>query len=166
MSHSPIRCPGCGWPHGPSPSEAPKGLQASGACFEAYQSLCFYTLSLSDDRFIHQHSLDTYQAQHAGAGMKNITVAFSLIGLYYALEHSFDGRQVQRVHAILGSQKRNWESLLPAPAPMYTVTVHTVVEEKTEAGREAMLEHWMRETWTAWSHRHAWVRERTREWLG
>jgi hypothetical protein len=46
--------------------------------------------------------------QHAGNDMKNITIAFSLIGLYYAVEHGFTGKQVQRVHMLLSKQKHNW----------------------------------------------------------
>ena len=38
----------------------------------AYQALCAYTLGLRDARFIHQHVVDAYMAQHADERTKPI----------------------------------------------------------------------------------------------
>ena len=55
--------------------------------------------------------------------MKPITTAFSLIGLYYAIEKGFNGRQVQRVHTLLSRQKYNWKELEAPNKSAYSLTV-------------------------------------------
>jgi len=89
--------------------------------------------------------------------MKPIAAAFALIGLYYALEHGFDGRQVQRVHSLLARRKFKWLPLEP-PEKAYSITVCHVLDAPPEK-RDVMLRRWMLDVWDCWSHRHKWVRE-------
>ncbi|MHB1630570.1 MAG: DUF5946 family protein [Bacilli bacterium] len=95
-----VDCPGCGVILPDRQVQRAHGYNASGECYEKHSELTAYTLSHKGDRFIHQHVVDAYAAQHAGNGMRNITTAFALIGLYYGVEHGFSGRQVQRIHIL------------------------------------------------------------------
>jgi hypothetical protein len=52
---------------------------------EIYNQLSFYTLSLREPEFIHQHLVDAYAASHPERE-KNIRLAFALIGLYLFAE--------------------------------------------------------------------------------
>jgi hypothetical protein len=115
-------------------------------------------MSKQDINFVHQHAIDTYSAQHAGNDMKNITIAFSLIGLYYAVERGFTGKQVQRVHMLLSKQKHNWTAL-QLPNKPYSLTVSDVLKQKAGESRDDMLRKWMYDVWGCWEHQHNWIKE-------
>jgi hypothetical protein len=74
--------------------------------------------------------------------MKNIAITFSLIGLYYAIEHDYTGKQVQRVHMLLAQPKNNWPTL-PLPNKPYSLTVSDVLKEKPGRNRDDMLQEWV-----------------------
>ncbi|WHY75248.1 hypothetical protein QNH20_13925 [Neobacillus sp. WH10] len=73
--------------------------------------------------------------------MKKITISFSLIGLYYAIEHGFNGRQVQCVYSLLGSQKYDWNALQfqPPEKSSYSLTVFEVLKEQPRESHDEML---------------------------
>lgn len=96
--------------------------------------------------------------------MKNITVAFSLIGLYYAIEHGFTGRQVQHVHMLLSKQNYSYKAL-ELPDKRYSLTVSDVLKEEPGENRDAMLRKWMNDVWKCWDHQHKWVKEITQTLL-
>jgi hypothetical protein len=150
-------CPGCGLILPDRQMERPRGFHATGECHQKYSELSAYTLNKQDIDFIHQHAVDAYSAQHAGSGMKTITVAFSLIGLYYAVERGYTGKQVQRVHMLLSRRKFDWPPL-PVPDKPYSLTVNDVLQEKPGKNRDAMLREWMRDVWLCWEHQHEWIR--------
>lgn len=164
MSVQDITCPGCGQKHIQQNLQAPPGYDASGECYQEYTELSYYTLNKQDIHFIHQHAIDTYSAQHAGKNMKNITVAFSLIGLYFAVEQGFTGKQVQRVHMLLSKQKYPWPGL-DLPTKPYSITVHNVLKQEPGENRDAMLRKWMENVWECWEHQHNWVREISKKLL-
>jgi hypothetical protein len=153
-----VKCPGCGQELLNKQIELPDGYKASGECYNEYSELSFYTMSKQDINFVHQHAIDTYSAQHAGNDMKNITIAFSLIGLYYAVEHGFTGKQVQRVHMLLSKQKYNWTAL-QLPNKPYSLTVSDVLKQKAGESRDGMLRKWMYDVWGCWEHQRNWVKE-------
>ncbi|MBT2725789.1 hypothetical protein J7E63_02405 [Bacillus sp. ISL-75] len=95
MSLMTIKCPSCGLSLPAQQLELTHRYNATEECYRKYCELSIYTMSRQDVNFIHQHVIDTYSAQHAGRDMKDITVVYSLIGLYYAIEHGFKGEQVQ-----------------------------------------------------------------------
>lgn len=150
-------CPGCGLMLPDRQMERPRGFHATGECYQKYSERSAYTLSKQDIDFIHQHAVDAYSAQHAGSGMKTITVAFSLIGLYYAVERGYTGKQVQRVHMLLSRRKFDWPPL-PVPDKPYSLTVNDVLQEKPGKNRDAMLREWMRDVWLCWEHQQEWIR--------
>lgn len=96
-----IECSGCGLELYNRQFPLVPNYYASGECYQKYIELSSYTIGKQDIDFIHQYAVGTYSAQYSGYGMKPITTAFSLIGLYYAIEKGFNGRQVQRVHMLL-----------------------------------------------------------------
>lgn len=89
--------------------------------------------------------------------MKNITIAFSLIGLYYAIEHGYTGKQVQRVHMLLSKKNYSW-TVFQLPNKLYSITVNDVLKENPGENRDVMLRKWMVDVWAAWEHQHNWVK--------
>jgi hypothetical protein len=160
MSLMTIKCPGCGLSLPAKQLELKHRYNATEECYQKYCELSIYTMSLQDVNFIHQHAIDTYSAQHAGRDMKDITVVYSLIGLYYAIEHGFTGKQVQRVHMLLSKQKTKWPSL-QLPEKEYSLTVDDVLKEDLGEKRERMFQRWMLDVWGCWEHQHNWIRKVT-----
>jgi hypothetical protein len=154
-----VECPGCGLKLPNQHVELTHGYNASGECYQKYSELTYYTLGKQDINFIHQHAIDAYVAQHSGNGMKNITTAFALIGLYFAIEHGYNGKQVQRVHMLLGRKKYKWEALQPPDKSSYSLTVCDVLKEQPGENRDVMLRKWMCDVWESWKHQHNWVKD-------
>ncbi|WP_041580500.1 DUF5946 family protein [Bacillus sp. 1NLA3E] len=153
-----IKCPGCGLTLPDQQIVLPNRYNATGECYQKYSELSTYTLNKQDIYFNHQHAIDTYSAQHSGSGMKNITTAYSLIGLYYAIEHGYTGKQVQHIHMLLSKQKYNWQGLQP-PNKHYSITVYDVLKEEPGEKRDVMLRNWMDDVWNCWKDQHQWVRD-------
>jgi hypothetical protein len=151
-------CPGCGVSL-PSSGKSPEGrYHSSPECWELFGELSAYTLSHGHPRFIHQHAVDAWQLQHAKPSKSNIGIAFSLIGLYLALEKGYTGRQVQLAHMALGRTKRNWGDF-KIPSSHATLTVADVLRAESGDARDARLMEWAAAVWASWSHAHAWTME-------
>lgn len=152
-------CPGCG---GAQPSRGKTYPQLEGRyhsspeCWELFGELSAYTLSHGDPKFIHQHAVDAWQLQHAIVSTSNIGIAFSLIGLYLALERGYIGRQVQLAHMQLGRTKRNWGDF-EIPSSRAPFTVADVLETEPGLARDARLMQWAAAVWANWNHAHAWT---------
>jgi Family of unknown function (DUF5946) len=91
-----IQCPGCGLMLPDQNLPRATRHNASGECQRLNEELAAYHLQLGDATFLHQHAVDSYGAQHAGAPSRNITTAYALVGLYLAIEHGYTGLQVQK----------------------------------------------------------------------
>jgi hypothetical protein len=159
-----IDCPGCGVCLPKHEGEFFNHYNASEECYAKYSELTYYTLNQQDNHFIHQHAVDTYAAQHYGGRMKPITIAFALIGLYFAIEHGYSGKQVQRVHTLLARQNQNWVPLKP-PHKSNSLTVCDVLNELPGVKRDNMLRNWMVDVYECWEHQHDWVRNISTELL-
>ena len=157
-------CPGCGLVLPKRDLSESERFNASGECLDTFYELTYWTLERRDVRFIHQHAVDAYEAQHAGGKTKPMTVAFGLIGLFLALEKGYTGRQVQRAHMVIARRQRDWPNLEP-PSLRAVMTVHNVVEGATDAEREELLMQWAASVWGIWEERHPWVREITEKTL-
>src|SRR4051794_21318189 len=107
----------------------------------AHDELSAYTLSHGGAEFIHQHVVDAWQAQHATAASKPVTVFFSLAGLYLHLERGFSGREVQRAHMQLARQSKQWPTL-QLPAGRGSVTVVDVMSAPPGDERDRMIRMW------------------------
>ena len=159
-----VVCPGCGQSLPDRDLDPPGYYNATGECLETYFDLTCWTLVRQDSRFVHQHVVDAYAAQHAGERMRPITTAFALIGLYLAVEKGYTGRQVQLVHMKIGRRRRDWPRLEP-PRDRGELTVMDVLLAATDAEKEEMLMRWAASVWQTWEHRHRWVRETTEKVL-
>ena len=110
--------------------------------------LTAYTLSHSDPGFLHQHVVDAFGAQEAKAGDKPIRLAFALIGLFLHLERGFNGREVQRVHKMLGDRTHSWPAF-PLPEHRGATTAADVLAEPPGDARDRAIEAWCRSVWAA-----------------
>jgi hypothetical protein len=115
---------------------------------EAYQELASYTLDLHDAAFIHQHIVDAYAVHAAMPTDKPIRIAQALVGLFLHVEHGFTGRQVQRVHHILATQRPAWPRFA-LPDDRGPITIHDVIAEPAGERRDRAIEAWVSSTWDA-----------------
>lgn len=117
---------------------------------DLYDQLAFYTLELRDPEFVHQHIVDAYAVQHAGAGTKPIAIVFGLIGLYLYLEKSFTGRQVQRAHMQLAKHRRTWTAPAIPPHQRGSIGVADVLAAPAGPMCQAMIRRWCESVWQDW----------------
>jgi hypothetical protein len=117
---------------------------------DLFNQLTYYTLSHRDPRFIHQHVVDAYAAQHADELSKPISVVFALVGLYLFLEKDFTGRQVQQMHMRLARRRKQWPRLPLPSGPRGDVTVSTVLAAPPGEARDEMVRAWCASVWQTW----------------
>ena len=129
---------------------APRTIDGPAAEQEAWSQLQCYTLAHGDPAFIHQHAVDAWTAQHAEARNPTIALAFALIGLYLHVERGFSGRQVQRVHMLLGKRRRQWPEFA-LPEERGVVSVVDVMAVSAGAGRDLAIDQWCASVWDAFS---------------
>jgi hypothetical protein len=157
-------CPGCGLALPAHGLERWKAYNASGECRQLFDELCYYTLAQADARFVHQHAVDAYAAQHVDASGKPIGPAFALAGLYLTVEKGFTGRQVQKAHILMARTRREWPRFSPPPFKG-TITVGDVLKAQPGDDRDQRLLEWCGSVWNAWHADHGRVRELVREAL-
>jgi hypothetical protein len=117
---------------------------------DLFNELTFYTLSHGDPRFIHQHVVDAYAAQHADEQTKPIGVVFALVGLYLFLEKGFNGRLVQQMHLRLSRRRKQWPRLPLPTGPRGAVSVSAVIAAQPGPARDEMVRAWCASVWQAW----------------
>jgi len=116
--------------------------------------MTYYTLALGDPKFIHQHLVDAYGAQHVRQSNSTIGAAFTLAGLYLAVERGFTGRQVQKAHMRMARASKQWPRFVP-PDDVGPLTVADVLAVEPGPGRDEKLMEWCASVWSAWSSEHA-----------
>jgi hypothetical protein len=131
---------------------------------EQYDQLCYYTLAHGDASFIHQHVVDAYTAQCASESSKPIAVAFSLIGLYLAVEEKRSGKDVQRMHMKLAKKRKEWPRFA-LPLERGAISVSDVLAAPAGHRRDDMIRQYCASVWAAWAESHAEVRALLRETL-
>ena len=112
--------------------------------------LSYCTLAHRDPRFIHQHLVDAYGAQHVKPSKSTIGAAFALAGLYLAVERGFTGRQVQKMHMLMASRSKAWPRFTPPP-DVGSMTVADVLAVPAGPGRDQAMMEWCATAWTAWA---------------
>jgi hypothetical protein len=115
---------------------------------DAYAELQCYTLAHGDPKFIHQHVVDAWAAQHANEQTKPIALTFALVGLYLLVEKSFSGREVQRTHMALARKKRNWP-LFALPKERGAITASLVMAKEAGPERDQAIQDWAASVWEA-----------------
>jgi hypothetical protein len=150
-----ITCPGCGLNLPSVDEHLDERYYASSACRQLYDELTAYTLSLRDAYFIHQLALDTYTAQHAGAGIKPIGLTFALVTLYLVCEYNYTGKQAQKVHTLLAEAEKakKWPQFR-IPEEKASLTVLDVLTTP-EQERNKMLQQWGKAVWRIWESEHS-----------
>jgi hypothetical protein len=123
---------------------------ASGECRALMNELTYYTLAHGDPRFIHQHLVDAYGAQHVRPSKSTIGAAFALAGLYLAVERGFTGRQVQKMHMLMANRSKEWPRFTPPP-DVGPTTVADVLAVEAGPARDQELMSWCRSVWKAWA---------------
>ncbi len=78
-------------------------------------------------------TVDAYGAQHAGEPTGRIYVAYSLVGLYLALERGWSGIQARDFHGRMGRPAHDWPAFVRPPTTG-DVTVADVVAAGARAG--------------------------------
>ena len=120
---------------------------------DAHDELQGYTLGLADERFLHQHVVDAWMAQHADGRTRPIGLTFALVGLYLHVERGFSGRQVQRTHIFLARSKRAWPSL-PLPEERGSVTASDVMAAEPGPARNRAIHAWCESVWESYRESH------------
>ncbi len=137
---------------------------ASGECRQLMSELSYYTLAHRNLAFIHQHLVDAYGAQHVRVSKSTVGAAFSLAGLYLAVERGFTGRQVQKMHILMASKSKEWPRFGP-PASLGLLTVADVLKVDPGQGRDDELMRWCESVWNAWSADQERVRQMMERFL-
>jgi hypothetical protein len=117
---------------------------------DAYDQVRYYTLSLGDPAFTHQHVVDAFIAQHADENTKPIAITFALVGLYLHVEKGFTGQQVQRAHMELAREKRAWPAFA-LPVDRGAMTVMGVAAAPAGPERDRAIDEWCSAVWRAYS---------------
>jgi hypothetical protein len=151
-----VKCPGCGLDLPDINLENSDRYNASGECWQLNNELTAFFMMNPDLTFRAQHAVDAYGAQHSGGVTKNVTIAYSLIGLYLALERGQSGRQVQQAHMELAKKSIQWPSLA-LPARSYSLTIADVLNAD-ETTRNDILMKWAQCVWDAWKEHHEWTK--------
>ena len=146
MNADAVLCRSCGAP-----------LPESGMCRDLFNELCGYSLTAQPERFLHQHAVDAYAAQHAAENPKPIATAAGLIGLFLFAEKGWTGRQAQRAHMQLGNRMKEWPAF-PPPTEPGPVNVATVLASEEGSERDLTIERWAKSVWASWEHAHAEIR--------
>jgi len=120
--------------------------------------MTYHTLAHGDPKFIHQHLVDAYGAQHVRQSNSTIGAAFALTGLYLAVERGFTGRQVQKAHMRMARASKQWPRFVP-PEDVGPLTVGDVLAVEPGPHRDEKLMEWCASVWSAWSSEHARVRQ-------
>ena len=126
--------------------------------------LSYYTLAHGDPRFIHQHLVDAYGAQHVRDSKSTIGAAFALAGLYLAVERRFTGRQVQQMHIVMARASKEWPRFAP-PRDAGLLTVADVLAVEPGPGRDQRLMDWCQSIWAAWSPKQGRVKQMVARFL-
>jgi hypothetical protein len=124
---------------------------------QLYHELSAYFIMNPNITFRSQHAVDAYGAQHSGSVVKNIRTAYSLIGLYLAVECKYSGRQVQIAHMELAKRKIQWPSF-ELPTRLYTLSIADVIAAEEDEHRNEMLMKWAINVWDTWEHQHKWTK--------
>jgi hypothetical protein len=157
MKEDIIYCPGCQVTHPSKNLLPPDNYNVSGECWELYGELTVSNISEADINFSAQHCVDAYAAQHVSKRMKPITIAFSLIGLYLAIEKGYTGRQVQLAHMELGRKKFPWPEFKPPNEPG-SINISNVLQAKPGEERKVMIKQWAASVWHSWEKEHDWTK--------
>ena len=125
---------------------------------EIFDELSFYTLSLGDEKFIHQHVVDAFTAQSATMQTNPIKIYFALVGLHLFVEKNFTGKQVQNIHILLSKRHKKF-GIIYIPETKGEINISDVLKATPGVEREIMIKFWCASIWEAYSSEHKKIME-------
>jgi hypothetical protein len=147
-------CPGCGIVLPEARSAEPARLHASPACEAVLTEVLGFEFQHPVMLRYHQLTVDAYGAQHAGGAAPPIRVAYSLAGLWLALEHGFTAEDVRAVHRRMGHPTPLWPAFgPPAPAQRWLTVLDVAeagVRQQSGGGHARAVGQWAESVWGAW----------------
>jgi hypothetical protein len=147
-------CPGCGIVLPGTADAEPAALHATPSCESVLHEVLGFEFQHPVMLRYHQLTVDAYGAQHAGGGAPRIRVAYSLAGLWLALEHGFSAEDVRSVHRRMGHPTAEWPEFTPPLPPQRWLTVLDVAEagvrQHSSGGHARAAGQWARSVWEAW----------------
>jgi hypothetical protein len=147
-------CPGCGIVLPETAAEEPARLHSTPACESVLNEILGYEFQHPVMLRYHQLTVDAYGAQHAGGDAPPIRVAYSLVGLWLALEHGFSAEDVRVVHRRMGHPMPGWPRFEAPQPPRRWLTVLDVAEagvrQHSGGGHARAAGQWAESVWSAW----------------
>jgi hypothetical protein len=151
--HGAAKCPGCGVVVPPTALAIDPQGNASAACTAVFAEVAGFEFQHPVMLRYHQLSVDAYGAQHGGGPGSPIRLAYSLAGLWLALEHGFAGDEVRAIHQRMGKPTPDWPAFVP-PSRWTGTTVLDVAEEgvrrHSDTGHAAATRRWAEDVWADW----------------
>ena len=157
MAADEIECPGCRLPL-PSADRRFDDLRlnASAECWALYGEVTGFALQHTELGRYQQLTVDTYFAQHPGAGTSDLSIEFALIGSHLAIDRAASGAEARDLHQRLGNDRIEWPHLEP-PDDLGALTVFDVAIAGPPE-HAAQVERWASSVWGSWWPRHDVVR--------
>ncbi len=123
-----------------------------------YNDLAYYTLSMQDAYFTHQHVVDAFAAQTATEDTKPITITFALVGLHLFIEKDYTGKEVQKFHTWMSNNKMDWPVFI-LPHNKGEITIDHVLEATTIETRKDRIKQWCTSIWSAFNKNHTAIQQ-------
>jgi hypothetical protein len=156
-------CPGCGVALPGTAVPVDRRRNASPACWHLYGEVVGYELThLAELGRLHQLTVDTYGAQHAGPSVPAIGTAFALIGLWLALEEGMGGIEVRSAHQYLAGHFSAWPTFV-RPFGAAGLTVFDVASAESIEDHARLVGRWAADVWVGWRPAHDAVRRVVQE---
>jgi hypothetical protein len=102
---------------------------------------------------VHQLTVDTYAAQHAGGNHPDKSVDVHLTGLHLVLTQGVRPTGVPQLLQRLASRVKTWPHLTP-PKPIAGITVFEVALAESMEEHVNRVHEWSRAVWDGWSEHH------------
>ena len=136
------------------PADEAAQLHATPACEAVLHEVLGFEFQHPVMLRYHQLTVDAYGAQHAGGPAPAIRVAYSLAGLWLALEHGFSAEDVRAVHRRMGRPTASWPTFRAPHHGRRLLTVLDVAEagvrQHSDGGHARAAGQWAESVWTAW----------------
>lgn len=110
-------CPGCRLELPTEDRERDHRVNASPECLHVYGEVTGFATQHPPLMRLHQLTVDAYGAQHGAGGTPPIRLAFSLVGLYLALEQKLTGAAGARRASTDGQTRSELANVHPARGP-------------------------------------------------
>lgn len=148
-------CPGCGLRMPARPSAIYTGYyHTTPECWSVYTEVLgaeFQNAVLFGQ--VHQTTVDTYAAQHAGGAHKDKSIAVHLVGLHLAIDRDLRSTAITALLQRLAAARPQWPHFDP-PADAGAITVLDVALSVGDPAHVAVVRSWARAVWDSWAHCH------------